>query len=236
MSVLLALVVGSIAGFFYLSYLSARRVEETAINSAHMEAELLERIWGFYSDEVVDRADGKKIRKSHDYASRTDTIPIPATFMLDAGKYVSKDNRGMEVRLYSRYPWRDEGGPRNEFEQRALAALEQKVDNGSSSLSYYELAEKEGHHVVLFAKGQIMKKSCLNCHNAKDGTSPKKNWGEGELAGVLAVTHPLEENGSSVEPGLAELSVLLGSIVSLIAGLSFMLALTARFRAKLRSP
>lgn len=231
-SLLLAVTLGSIIGFWYLSHLSDKRVEELAIESARMETEMIERFNSFYSEKIVDQVDGKKVRKSHDYATRNDSIPIPATFMIDAGNYLSNGQNGVEVRLFSRYPWREEGGPKNDFEQRALIALEEKIRSKAPSISYYELAEKNGQRVVLYAKGQIMQTSCLDCHNAPKGRSPKKDWAEGDLAGVLTVTHPMDRDIDRGKSNFSETSAFVGMMAALVLGLFVAVVLVIRFSAR----
>lgn len=229
-SVLMAVLLGSALGFGYLSHLSDRLVEESAVHSARLEAEMLQRIHNYYSEKIVDRVDGKKVRKSHDYAQRNDSIPIPATFMIDAGQYVSADQSGVEVRMFSRYRWRKDGGPHSSFDFRALDVLEDKLARGEADVSYYEIGERNGRRVVLYAKGQIMRKTCMECHNAPKGSSPRKDWKEGELAGALTVVHPLDHDVERARSGLGGVFVVVGSVIALLVGVSFMVMLRARFR------
>ena len=75
-SLLLAVTLGSVVGFWHLWHLSRYFVEETALDSVRIEVEMLERINEYYSDNVVDNLDSNKVRVAHDYAERDDTIPI----------------------------------------------------------------------------------------------------------------------------------------------------------------
>ena len=69
------------------------------------------------------------------------TVPlsIPATFLHDVGEELSHDSKtGIQVRQYSDYPfpWRVDGGPRNDFERNALSAFATNQRTGPRSRFY----------------------------------------------------------------------------------------------------
>ena len=106
------------AGFWYLSRLSTYFVQATALDSTRMEMAMLEEINAYYS-EIIDRVDASRTPVTHEYATRKNALPLPATFLIDAGQRLSKTESGMQVRLYSNHPWRP-GAP-----QRQSRACEQ---------------------------------------------------------------------------------------------------------------
>lgn len=221
---------GSAVGFWYLSRLSTYFVEETALDSVRFEADMLECINEYYSEEVVDRLDKEKVKVTHDYAARNDAIPLPATFTIDVGDRISRGTSGMQVRLYSDYPWRPDGGAKDDFERKALRVLRQKAEQGNSDLSFHEFSTKDGRPVVRYARGRIMQESCVKCHNG--GISPKQDWKEGDLAGVLAITRPLDRDIKRTRAGLSGAFLLVASISTLLVGLSCALVLATRLRGQ----
>src|SRR5262249_52918546 len=112
-SLLFAVCLGSVAGLWYLSSLSRYFVHATALDSTRMEIGMLEEVNTFYS-EIVDRVDGTKTKVTHEYTKTKNALPLPATFTIDAGQRISRAQTGMEVRLYSDYPWRPDGGPKDD--------------------------------------------------------------------------------------------------------------------------
>jgi tRNA A-37 threonylcarbamoyl transferase component Bud32 len=214
-SVICAVCLGSAAGFWYLSSLSRYFVHATALDSTRMEVAMLEEVNAFYSD-IVDRVDGNKTAVTHEYATRKNALPLPATFTIDAGQRISKTESGMQVRLYSNYPWRKNGGPKDDFEQKALATLSARAQQKESDLTLHEFTENQGQPVLRFAKGQLMKQSCLNCHNG-DKSSPKRDWREGDLVGVLAVTRPLDRDIARTRSGLQGAFLVMGAVAILFA-------------------
>jgi tRNA A-37 threonylcarbamoyl transferase component Bud32 len=231
-SLLLAVCVGSAAGFWYLSSLSTYFVQATALDSARMEIAMLEEINSYYS-EVVDRVDWNKTPVTHEYATRPNALPLPATFLIDAGQRFSKTESGMQVRLYSNYPWRQRGGPTDAFEQKVLRVLSEKAQAKDGEMTYFEFTEIEGRPFLRYAKGQLMKQTCVKCHNG-DKESPKRDWQEGDLAGVLAITRPVERELARTRSGLSGAFLLTGVIAVLPVGfgLGFVLRSRIKNRAK----
>jgi eukaryotic-like serine/threonine-protein kinase len=225
---LLALCLGSAAGFLYLSSLSRYFVEATALDSTRMEIAMLEEVAAFYN-EIVDRVDLEKTPVTHLYATEKYAIPPQATFTLDLGQRISKSEAGMQVRLYSDYPWRPDGGPKDSFEQKALVVLAEKAKRKNEELNYYEFTEMDGRPFLRYAKGRLMEPSCINCHN-KDSASPKKDWREGELAGALVIYRPLERDIARTQSGLKGAFLLMGTVAVLLVGLCFGFLVRARLQ------
>jgi hypothetical protein len=226
---LVAVSLGSIGGFWYLWSLSTYFVQATALDSTRMEIAMLEEVNAFYSD-IVDRIDWNKTPVTHEYATRKNALPLPATFLIDAGQRISKTESGMRVRLYSSYPWRRNAEPRDAFEERVLATLAERARAQDGDLTYHEFTEEQGRPSLRYAKGQLMKASCVKCHNG-DPESPKKDWREGDLAGVLAITRPVERDIERTSSGLRGAFLLTCLIALLPIGLGLGYALRARMQS-----
>jgi serine/threonine protein kinase len=222
-SLLAAVSLGSIAGLVYLSSLSAWFVEETALDSARMESQMLDEMNAFYS-EIVDRVAPHKVPISDQYLTTPGAIPLPATFTIDAGERISRADTGMQVRLYSRYPWRPNGGPQDEFERKALDWLENSPD-----LPFREFTESGGRRALVYATARKMEASCVNCHN-KDPRSPKKDWKVGDVVGVLKIVRPLDRDIARTRDGLRGAFVLMGGTSAALLGIAVAVLLGARRR------
>ena len=225
----------SIGGFVYLSWLSTHFVHSTALESTRMEANMLEDINEFYSESVVGRIDQNQIPVTHKYATTPNSLPLPFTFMIDAGKRITEDESGMQVKIYSDYPWRNDCGPQNDFEVRAIQALglgcrtpiskkgnsvtSEVIEANREGRSYHEFGEFNGKPVLRYARAQIMKQSCVQCHN-NDVASPKRDWIEGEVAGVLSITRPLQRDIQSTRSGLRSAFNLIAGVATLMTSLA----------------
>src|SRR5207249_11234330 len=134
----------------------------SALESASQHSEMLEEINNFYSAEVIDRL-GDRAQATHDWKLHPGAIPLPATLTIELGREIStKSATGMQVRLYSDYPFksRTDGGPKDGFEKEALASLRR-----DPATPYYRFEDYQGRSSLRYATARVMKKSCINCHN-----------------------------------------------------------------------
>jgi adenylate cyclase len=207
---LLAPVVALIA----LSLLSARLVRSNALESAAQQAELLEEATREYSRNVrrVEQA-SFLVNKTVPPTPGTVPLSIPATFLHDVGEQLSKiSSTGVKVRQYSDspFPWRTDGGPRDEFEREALRRL--RLSKGRETV--HEFTEVGGQRVVRYAQARVMQRSCVECHNTRP-QSPRKDWQEGDVRGVLEIMRPLDKDEARVGEAL-RLALLLSAVVSVL--------------------
>ena len=245
-SLLVAAPLVSIGGFTYLSWLSTHFVQSTALESTRMEANMLEDINDYYSESVIGRIDQNQIPVTHKYASTPNSLPLPFTFMIDAGRRITENESGMQVKIYSDYPWRNDYGPQNDFEATAIQALglgcrtdiskrsdvvtSQVIEENLDGRSYYEFGEVDGKPMLRYARAQIMKQSCVECHN-REPTSPKRDWVEGDVAGVLSITRPLARDIESTRLGLRSAFNLIAGVALMLTGLTMVVFWTAKRRS-----
>jgi serine/threonine protein kinase len=215
---LLAVSLSSAFGLWEFSRLSEHLVRSSALESAAQQSELLDTVNTLYSADVVERAKLKGAFATHDYANRPGAIPLPATFTIDLGKQFSARNEsGVQVRLYSDHPFRSrkDGGPKDQFERDALAHYRRDKATGA----FYRFEEVQGRPTLRYATAQRMQQTCVQCHNGHDD-STKKDWKEGEVAGVLEIIRPLDRDAARAREGLrltlTLMAVLCGSLLGLL--------------------
>lgn len=205
---LLAPVVALIA----LSLLSARLVRSNALESAAQQAELLEEATREYSRNVQRVVQANyPVNKTVPPTPNTVPLSIPATFLHDVGEQLARMSRtGIKVRQYSDhpFPWRKDSGPRDDFERWALYRLRQS--KGQETV--HEFTEIDGQRVVRYAQARVMQRTCVECHNTHP-ESPKKDWREGDVRGVLVIIRPLGKEEARVGEAL-RLALLLSAVVS----------------------
>jgi hypothetical protein len=210
--------------------LSAQLVRANAIDSAAQQAELLEEANNEYS-RIVQRVEKANYPVNKMVPPTPNTVPlsIPATFLHDVGEHLAQTSAtGVKVRQYSDYPfpWRTDGGPRDDFEREALAYLRQ--NNGQGAI--HEFTEIDGHSVVRYAQARVMKRTCVECHNTHP-QSRRKDWKEGDVRGVLVIIRPFSQDETRVCVAL-RLALLISAIVSgLLLCASMLVAWAGRRRA-----
>ena len=238
----------SVGGFVYLSWLSTHFVQSTALESTRMEANMLEDINEFYSEQIIDRLDHKVVPATHEYLERPNTVPLPFTFMIDAGRKITEDQSGMKVKIYSEHPWRKRVAELDAFELRASEALSCRNSSSDAAYgqdrdqecglvnasvderSYHEFAEVDGEPVLRYARAQVMQQSCVNCHN-EHSASPRTDWNIGEVGGVLSITRPLRRDIESTRSGLRSAFYLIACIAVVLAGLTLIVFRAAQTRS-----
>jgi len=149
-------------------------------------------------------------------------LPYPKTFTIDAGKRISSNVPGMQVRLYSDNPWRENGGPINDFEKAALKRLRDKAKIKGVKLEYHQFQSRDGQQLVSYARAQIMQENCVHCHNSHK-SSPKNDWKVGDVAGVLAITRPLDRDIERTHSGLRGAFTLVAATAVVLLLLSLLL-------------
>lgn len=233
-SLLVAVTLGATLGLWHLSRLSTYLVRSTALESVKQQAEILEEVDNLYSSEVVDRISSHGIDITHDYRNRPKAIPLPATLNIDLAQRISdRSASGMQVRLYSDYPFksRKDGGPRDDFERDALAILR---TNPEQPIDRFE--DYQGRPSLRFAKARKMGETCVKCHNLHK-ESTKTDWKIGEVGGVLEIIRPLDQDIARTRAGLRGTFLLVGTVSgSLLAASGVGLWLRGRARTNAGKP
>jgi len=168
---------------------SEAMVRQYATESAETHAASVTHFRNFYAQELVPRAMKGGMEITHDYQSRDNTLPLPATLTIDLGHYLSKVDGGTQVRLYSDqpFPWRVAERSLDDFQKQALAHLQQHPDT-----PFVREELQNGSRVLRFAQADRMLASCVSCHNQYPG-SPKTDWKVGDVRGALEVVLPVAQ-------------------------------------------
>jgi hypothetical protein len=225
---------GPVVAMTALSLLSTRLVRSSALESAAQQAELLEEATKEYS-RIVQRVEQAKFPVNKMVPPTPNAVPlsIPATFLHDVGQQLAGTSKtGVKVRQYSDhpFPWRTDGGPRDDFERAALLRL--RRSHGHETV--HEFSEIDGQRVVRYAQARVMNRTCVECHNTHP-LSPRKDWQEGDVRGVLVIIRPLGKDEARVGEAL-RLALLLSAFASsLLLGGSMLVVWADRRRTRVGS-
>ncbi|MBC7818879.1 MAG: PAS domain S-box protein, partial [Planctomycetaceae bacterium] len=196
---------------------------EMAYQGAALQARTIEEVRHFYTNKVVDRLKKHGIEATHDYQSKEDAIPLPATLTIELGERLSNPSRGQgaTVRLLSEYPFpHRQGRPLDLFEQAAITHM--RVKDGEP---FWRIEKLENQPVIRLALADRMKQSCVDCHNTHP-QSPKRDWKVGDIRGVVEVIQPLDKEIETAHAGL--LNTINGAVAVYGLGLLGMLLLLHR--------
>ena len=201
---------------WHFARLSTELKEAAAIESAARYSEMLAEFRTLYTSEVVSRLRPHGIEVTHDYQSKEGAIPLPATLSLLLGERIGRNGSSVRVRLYSDhpFPWREDGGPRNDFEWDALGHL-----RGAPNEPFFQFAEVQGRPTLHYATADLMRSQCVGCHNSHPD-SPKTDWRVGDVRGVLEVMLPMDNVEAVARTGLR--GTLLLTLTLILGGLGLL--------------
>ena len=191
-----------------------RVVYQYATESAQEHAESVTQFRNFYAQELVPRAMKAGVAVTHDYKSRDNALPLPATLTIELGHYISQVDGGTQVRLYSDlpFPWRASDRRLDNFQTQALAHLQKNPE-----VPFVREELLNGQRVLRYAQADRMLTGCVACHNHYEG-SPKTDWKVGDVRGALEVILPVSQWQSATTDVLTRtfsvlLAVVLGGLL-----------------------
>ena len=179
---------GAVGVFWNLQRQSEALYQTMALQGTALQAQMLEDFRRIYAERVVARTVQLGIPATHDYATGTTAIPLPATLSMELGAEINRSTPGAFARLYSDYPfpWRKTTKPLDPFERDALNALRAQPDS-----AFHRFEDIDGRPSLRYAVADRMQASCVACHN-NHPDSPKRDWKVGDVRGVLEVIRPLD--------------------------------------------
>ncbi|HEY5541867.1 MAG TPA: GAF domain-containing protein [Candidatus Binatia bacterium] len=219
-----------VAMLWHMSRLSSKLVESGALQGTMLYSDSLTELRTFYVPEILDRIRSYGIEVTHDYAGKKRAIPDPATFTIEFGTHIGKQIPGMQIRLYSDYPFpfRKDGGPRDSFEKEALVQLRQQPNK-----PFYRFEDFQGRPSLRYATAVLLQTSCVACHNTLP-EGPKTNWKVGDTWGVQEIIRPLDSALAETQSGLRATFFLLAAMGLLgVSGLALVIGRMRRDSAEL---
>ncbi|WP_158569435.1 response regulator [Duganella sp. BJB475] len=200
------LMLSALVAAILLPLVIQRNAEQEAIVAGQETVRQFQLLRKYYTDNVVSKVmANSQLRVSFDHLGRPDTVPLPATMILDMSALLKES--GTALRLYSPYP----------FPNRRDRVIDQFGDDawtflqGNPEKTYTRVETVGGKTVVRVAMAdRMVAQTCVNCHNSLPG-SPRTNWKLGDVRGVLEVdsSRQLASGQSIVYQVLAGLAVML---------------------------
>ncbi|MBI3464739.1 MAG: protein kinase [Planctomycetes bacterium] len=196
--------------------------------------EMLEQVNNHYSS-IVDsvRRQGFEVTDGEPTKEGQLELEVPARFTINLGLLLSECGKsGMQVRLYSDYPFRSrrDGGPRDDFEREALGRLRQRPDR-----PIHRFEQFQGRPYLRFAVARRMQASCIACHNSHP-ESTKTDWQIGDVRGVLEIFRPLDQDTERIRNGLRGTFILMAAVSVSLLGLSGLILVSQSRRRRESRP
>jgi adenylate cyclase len=192
--VLAPLVVLLLIGLPIAVWLDLSNLVETNLHrQASNVNSIISSVRNYYANNVVARvlASPGTTKVVHNYKDFPGAIPIPATLSLELGKVIGEQQRNIEYRFVSDFPFKNRTPHAlDEFETMALGRLRENSNQQLTQVSSSAFADS-----VRLIAPIIMEGPCVNCHNSHP-ESPKTDWKVGDVRGIqeVSISQPISGN------------------------------------------
>lgn len=139
-----------------------------------------------YTRHVVERMQSKGIVVASENWAEKNTLPLPAQFLMESGKFIAKKGIGIRYRLISLWPINKQNAAATEFEETGLGTFVTQP-----SRPYVGFAEVGGgrYFQAIYADLAVTQ-ACIGCHNAHPN-SPKRDFKLNDVMGGIVISIPL---------------------------------------------
>jgi hypothetical protein len=140
----------------------------------------------FYTTEIVERMQVRGIVVASENWRATAKLPLPAQFLMEAGRLISQEGSGLRFRLISNWAINKTNRPASDFEKTGLTEILANPDS-----PYTAVTTQDGKAVfqAIYAD-KAVSQSCVGCHNAHPD-SPRRDFKPRDVIGGLVLTVPL---------------------------------------------
>ncbi len=141
-----------------------------------------------YTRHVVERMQSKGIVVASENWTEKNTLPLPAQFLMESGKFIAKKGIGIRYRLISLWPINKQNAAGTEFEETGLGTFITQPNR-----PYVGFAEAGGsrYFQAIYADLAVTQ-ACIGCHNAHTN-SPKRDFKLNDVMGGIVISIPLTQ-------------------------------------------
>jgi hypothetical protein len=136
-----------------------------------------------YTRHVVERMQTKGIVVASENWEEKNTLPLPAQFLLESGRYNGKKGLGMQYRLISLWPINKRNIATNALESIGLGTILTQPDRPYTGIT------KVGNtrfYEAVYADLAVTQ-ACIGCHNAHPD-SPKRDFKLNDVMGAIVIS------------------------------------------------
>jgi hypothetical protein len=142
----------------------------------------------FYTVEVVERMQMRGIVTASENWRETGRLPLPAQFLIEAGRLVSEQPNGVRFRLISNWAINKKNRPATDFERTGLNEILSNPD-----LPYKGIMTEDGtRYFKALYPDKAVSQTCIGCHNAHPN-SPRRDFRQRDIIGGLLLSIPLSQ-------------------------------------------
>jgi hypothetical protein len=141
-----------------------------------------------YETHVVDKMKAKGIVEAAEHWKQENVLPLPAQFLMEAGRLASEKGGGIKYRLVSLWPIYVWNAPSTDFERKGLEAV---MKNPDQPFTGFVKSGQDRYFQAIYADVAISN-SCVDCHN-NHLNSPKRDFKLKDVMGGVVITIPFKK-------------------------------------------
>jgi Protein of unknown function (DUF3365) len=183
---------GAVLGFAIggaIALWPARTLPETTSVSLPMDTvadyihAVIEADRDLYTRHVVERMQTKGIVVASENWEEMNTLPLPAQFLLESGRYVGKKGLGFQYRLISLWPINKRNVAANALQSIGLGTILTQPNRPYTGVTkvgntrYYEAVYPD----------LAVTQACIGCHNTHPD-SPKRDFKINDIMGAIVIS------------------------------------------------
>jgi hypothetical protein len=167
----------------------ARTLPETTSISLPMDTvadyihAVIEADRDLYTRHVVERMQTKGIVVASENWEEMNTLPLPAQFLLESGRYVSKKGLGVQYRLISLWPINKRNVAANPLQSIGLGTI---LTQPSRPYTGVTKVGNTRYYEAVYADLAVTQ-ACIGCHNAHPD-SPKRDFKLNDVMGAIVIS------------------------------------------------
>ena len=150
---------------------------------------VLEADRSFYSSQIVNRLQSKKIIYASEHWWEENTLLLPAQFLLNASELIRHRKLGLDFKLISLWPINPHNGPANKFES---VGLEEVTANPLRPYIGMTSVGNRAYFQAIYPDIAVTP-ACVSCHNTHP-RSPKHDFKLFDVLGGIVVSLPLTQD------------------------------------------
>ena len=192
------------------AYLIGQQLQSDLNHVLSTQAKIVEKqiqvTRAYVAKQFVVKAKGAGMKVSMDHTA-PDTIPFPATFTRETSEALAKEGV-YDARVISSTPLNPANAPRDSFEKKAVAALE----NGKQEYTTTELVNGQ----LMFRRATVDVASvnaCVGCHEGKQ---------VGDMLGAVSVQIPMDTPMAQLNTNLRNMYLGIFGVGVLMLGLLYL--------------
>lgn len=139
-----------------------------------------------YTRHVVERMQAKGVVVASENWEQKNTLPLPAQFLMESGRYIAKKGLGIQYRLISLWPINKRNAAATEFEKTGLGAILTHPTKPHTGF----VKDGGGRSFQAVYADLAVTQACIGCHNAHQD-SPKRDFKLNDVMGAIVITIPV---------------------------------------------